>query len=150
MFGLIGIGLLLLAGGAWMLHRKTVTKLAEAKSWPRTTGTVESCDILYNRNRRDGNNQDSWRVALRYAYEVNGSAHLGEKVRLGPDPVYRWEKHAHAEAARYPVGSPVSVAYNPADANDSALDTDRANNSWRFIALVVGAIGVVFVLVGLA
>jgi hypothetical protein len=57
-----------------------------------------------------------------YAYFVNGTYLQGERLRLGPRVLSSEAADARREITRYPVGSPVTVWYDPQNPADAVLE----------------------------
>jgi hypothetical protein len=96
--------------------REVVLARFGSADWHATTGVIVSSDA----SRRCGRWGDRHHVAVRYAYEVGGRTHVGERIRFGfiacePSP------EARAMAADYPVGRRVAVHFDPADPADAVL-----------------------------
>ena len=116
---LIGLGL---AGfGAFDIGR-TWSKVAEARRWPSTEGTI------LNRDWRSvtsiGRSSSSRRFVplIRYRYAVAGQFYQSEKVY--PAGGEQWSTPAELQAyldLEFPVGGRVAVSYDPAAPSRSAI-----------------------------
>lgn len=90
-----------------------------AKRWDQTVGTIVSTSIQV---RRVGSTRTETPVVT-YAYHVNGTAYQGGTVRVIDDRQRaRLAGDASRTIARYPVGSTVTVFYDPADPSRAALE----------------------------
>jgi hypothetical protein len=134
---LTGIGLLIsLAGGAcavivplalvgalgfFLYRRYQQGNMARqsAQTWPSITGTVLSSTIQI---RHSGRSSSDFPVVV-YEYEVNGKPYQSQRIKAG-DQFFsaRILGQAQATVERYPVGSRVTVYYNPANPGESALE----------------------------
>ena len=82
-------------------------------TWTTTKGTVLSSTVQVG--RRAGDALETPLVL--YAYQVGNRVFQGSTVRIA-----RGEASASRLAARYPAGTSVVVAYDPADPSNSTLD----------------------------
>ncbi|WP_158625035.1 DUF3592 domain-containing protein [Corallococcus terminator] len=92
--------------------------------------------------------QAYWQVKPRYAYEVEGQPYIGERLSNAP----RLESaHVNDEPsqelkqylARYPVGSPVQVHYNPRSPEDSLLEVEVGGAAGFTLASTVAFVSAV-------
>lgn len=82
-------------------------------TWTTTKGTVLSSTVQVG--RRAGDALETPLVL--YAYQVGNRVFQGSTVRIA-----RGEASASRLAARYPAGTSVVVAYDPADPSNSTLE----------------------------
>jgi hypothetical protein len=115
----------LLAMRAW----RGIRQVRRVRGWLRVPGRVISSEVRETTvtvRREIGIMQD--RDALRYfahvvyEYNVAGTRHENERIRLGAVVLTSEPEPAARAAARYPLGSRVSVYSNPADPAESVLD----------------------------
>jgi hypothetical protein len=93
--------------------------LAHASSaWPTTTGVVNESSVKGSEGRR----RPSYRLELRYSYEVDGQSYDGDQAQFGPTRVTE-KLPIETLAKRYPQGAQVTVHYDPDDPSTSVLDT---------------------------
>ena len=112
--GLLGFGLFGI-GDTWL-------KVAEARGWPTTEGTV------LNRSWRSetsiGRTSTSQRFVpeIRYRYSVAGQIHVSENVY--PAAPERWDSQEELQAfmdSEFPARGPVTVSYDPAQPSRAAI-----------------------------
>jgi hypothetical protein len=104
----------------WIVRRSQQAKaLREAsQSWPSTTGQV-----LKSRAEVRGGRRARVYPYVLYEYEVNGQSYQSDFVRAS-DKLWRGytSRDAYDTVDRYPVGTMVTVYYDPADPQQSALE----------------------------
>jgi hypothetical protein len=128
---LAGLGMLLV--GIFDLR-----KAHRAKAWPVAEGRILE-SRLREKTDSDGT---SYEVAILYEYSVNGVTHRSDVWRIRPASS-SFTKASSRTVARYPVGSAVSVYFNPEDPTDAMLEPGKI--SW-----VLFLVGVVFAASGVA
>lgn len=114
--------ILLLAGIAFFIYRRSQqsnTYRQAAQSWPSTTGTILISTL---QSRRSGRSHSTYPV-VGYQYTVNGQTYTSQAIKAGDQFMnVRVSGQAQTTVARYPVGSTVTVYYNPANPSESALE----------------------------
>lgn len=92
---------------------------ASAQSWPSTSGAVLSSSVQV---RRTNKSRSEYPVVV-YQYEVNGQSYQGQRVKASDKFMsIRLAGETQATVARYPIGSRVTVYYDPANPSESALE----------------------------
>ena len=115
-----------------------------AKSWPTTEGVVVTNYISWYDYRDPKSGQTSKRAirTFEYSYEVDAQRLTGTRYNVtgagGPDEAY------------VPVGSKVTVHYDPAEPTTAGLNVDPlGENPWWYIATAgITALGMVFAFFG--
>lgn len=104
---LAGTGLL--GAGLWTIGRSVMTK-----SWPTAPGVVVSSEIDVRDGRSDVDEVPvtTYHPAVHYAYDVDGRRYVGERITCG-DFGSTDLGGRRAVAERYPLGSTVTVHYDP-------------------------------------
>lgn len=87
-----------------------------ARDWPTTTGQVVETSVATVTGRNT-----AYAPVVRYRFEVNGTIYRNSKILLTDHPNFDTASEAEAYAADYPVGSEVSVHYDPANPQRAAL-----------------------------
>ena len=87
-----------------------------ARDWPTTTGEVVETSVATVSGRNI-----AYAPVVRYRFEVNGTIYRNSKILLTDHPNFDQASEAEAYAANYPVGSGVSVHYDPANPQRAAL-----------------------------
>jgi hypothetical protein len=101
-------------------ERKTRVERETARSWASTRGVVLASTIQV---RRIGKSRSEIAVVV-YRYEVNGKEYQRSVIRAGDrQGRIRLRGDAREATARYPVGSIVTVDYDPANPSEAALET---------------------------
>ena len=114
-FAVVG---LLIIGLGWWLHLRIQAKGKKAQAWPTTAGTVTGSAVM----TIPVMGSPMLTPAVTYSYQVGGQAMESAALRLGEPPAFNKPAKAEALAARYPVGSQVTVHYDPAAPEMAALD----------------------------
>jgi hypothetical protein len=84
----------------------------------------------------DGDWSDSYSPRVSYDYTALGQRYTGNKISFGFTKAHNTHRSAEAELTRYPVGSQVTVFYNPANPAEAVLER-KAGNS--VLATILGA-----------
>ncbi len=128
------LGIAALLSGWWLFSR--TRRLGQAAlSWPLATGVVKSSEISEYKTK--GGRQ--FMASVTYDYTVDGSTYSGNRLRFGH---YAGAKAAaEADVAKYPVGAPVEVRYDPQTPQTSVLEPGVAGISVAGLVLaIVGAL----------
>jgi hypothetical protein len=128
------VGLIFIAGGA-VLQLRARARGAKAQAWPTTAGVVIASEVV---TRAMGNSTVLIPVVT-YRYEVAGAALESMGLRLGAPQFFNSKPKAEALAARYPVGSQVTVHYDPAAPATAALDPKVGGGLGPLMAYAFGA-----------
>lgn len=99
--------------------RRAAAVRAAAAAWAQTGGTVLSTAIQV---RRVGQGRSEVPMVI-YAYSVDGQPYQSYRLRAGDDTgQHRVIGDASRTLERYPVGSNVTVYYDPDDPANAALE----------------------------
>jgi hypothetical protein len=99
--------------------RRAAAVRAAAAAWAQTGGTVLSTSI---RVRRVGQSRSEIPVVI-YSYEVDGRPYQSHRVRAGDETgQIKVIGDVSGMLDRYPVGSNVTVYYDPDDPANAALE----------------------------
>jgi hypothetical protein len=99
--------------------RRTAAVREAAAAWAQTAGTVLSTTI---RVRRVGQSRSEIPVVI-YSYSVDGHPYQSHRVRAGDETgQIKVIGDASSMLDRYPVGSNVTVYYDPDDPANAALE----------------------------
>lgn len=110
----------------------------EAAVWPTTEGIVMDSYIA---THPGSEGQTSYSPELVYQYQVDGVSYNGDRLFVtSHSSDYGW---AQSYLDRYPVGSTITVHYNPANPLEAVIETQA--NQVDYILLIVG---VVFAAIG--
>ena len=86
--------------------------------WPSVMGVVTAARMEVRWIRRGGN---VYEPCVSYSYEISGKSYSGERVRFG-NTAYSFRSRAEASLAKYPIGGPVQVHYDPSRPDESVLE----------------------------
>ncbi|MGE6759995.1 DUF3592 domain-containing protein [Corallococcus interemptor] len=130
---------------AWRFRDNEQTWLSR----PTVPGRMLAISLEEGRSK----NNRYWYVKPRYAYEVDGKSYVGEtlsSVSSRTSSVWTTEPGPELKATleRYPVGSTVTVHYNPRAPERSVLEVVTLNA--RRFGLIAGALVLCVVLSGVA
>lgn len=135
LFFVIGVAL---AAWGW-----TVLQNARASAeWPTAVGVITGAELDHSSDE-DG---DSWQPRVSYRYLAEDVQRTGVTIKFGENS-YDSRRTAEEILARYPVGRPVAVYYDPADPETSVLEPGVTAGS--YILLAVGSIFVVLSVIAL-
>jgi Protein of unknown function (DUF3592) len=127
LFAIFGpLGVALIAYGIYLIYRADAST-----SWPTAPGLITRSEVIPTETDRKRSE-----VHIEFKYVVEDREHRSNQYRFGAD---RTASHAHANRiiAKYPLGSPVIVAYNPADPDDAVIEAGDALFGYLFCALGV-------------
>ena len=91
-----------------------VSQARESAGWPQTDGRIVRSKVI---PAREGD-----RLEIEYAYEVAGVPYTARRIYFGDHLTLSSRNDAGTYATRYPVGNPVSLAYDPEDPADAVLE----------------------------
>jgi len=124
-------GLIFAAGlgaGAWVVYRHQV----EVSSWPTTQAVILSSEIRHTTaETADRRYQLAWQPFVEYQYDVNGKTFVGHHIstKLYSEFARSVDTPPSAKLrevlARYPVGSQVTVHFNPEHPDFAVIEIDR-------------------------
>ena len=115
-------------------------QLAQASpQWPQAQGVIEQSQVAESKTKGKTN----YYADIRYQYDVGGTVHSSDRVAFGG---YQSPDRAPHEAvvARYPVGSAVTVFYQPEAPELAVLEPGASGSSW-----IMPGFGVAFAVVGI-
>ena len=136
---------LLWAAAFGFAHVRAVGKAKAAESWPVAAGTVIGSEVREEESSdRDGGSTTWYNPVVRYRYSVGGREIEGTRLRYG-NPRSASRKKAVAALLPYAPGSTITVRYDPANPEESVLETRRPGPTYLFMA----AMGLLFVGFGL-
>ncbi len=143
-----GSGLLLIFCGVGVFAiyagRKGVKQADASQGWPATTGTVTEARVTYStQTDTDGDSSDSYFPQVSYTYQALGQEYAGHKISFGFAKAHNSRRQAENELARYPLGSQVTVYYNPSNPAEAVLERKAGGT------VIATVLGVAFILLGL-
>lgn len=144
-FGIGGIlgGLIALAGIVVLASfLRSIRSGHATRGWSATAGTVVTSTVAPETLVRPNEIGLSNRFVIRYApyvvyrYVADGRQWQGDRIAAGPQMLSSDEAAAARAAARYPLGCPVQVYYDPLDPGRAVL---RRGNPWSWIPPAIAA-----------
>ncbi len=134
----VAVGVAMLVVGVIGLRRA-----AASADWPTTQGVIVSSEVeRVRRNDPDRGWTTTFHARISYGYSVGGEPYTGDRVGIG-DYGSNTNHRARSVVRRYPVGSHVTVYYDPDRPRIALLEPGV-----RPMAFVIPGIGVAFVLFG--
>jgi hypothetical protein len=120
---------LALLGGVFTLSEALYAHASE--HWPRTLGSIVTSRVSVEYDG-DGPIYDA---DIRYRYVVDGHEYTCDRVRFGGFWSFSWRRAADTFTERFPVGAPVTVAYDPAQPSRGVLEPGRAGQAYLKVLL---------------
>lgn len=114
-------------------------RAAESAGWPTAPGVVTESRVVHSASSRRGSTKHHWSARIAYRFEVSGERY--EASRIGFRIESQSEGSARALAARFPVGSAVTVHHAPEDPTCACLEPGAGEGQW--LPLALGALAVV-------
>lgn len=104
--------LVLISIGIWFFYLiykivSVIIKINASKTWVQTIGTVTDGQIKYSSSGKGGTR---YRAEIQYSYKVFGAEYNG-KFKL--DSFWRTKGAAERNCDEHPIGSSLTVRYNP-------------------------------------
>ena len=120
-----------------------------SEQWTTTTGLILFSEIEYRSPDPLDDEGELYIPRIIYSYPVNEKNFTGTRISFYLDFVEGFpnESMAAQYAQKYPVGSNVSVYYDPSDYSNSVLEpgsNNIINTYWRYSSLIIFAVGVIF------
>ncbi|MBN1979605.1 MAG: DUF3592 domain-containing protein [Anaerolineae bacterium] len=113
-------------------------KAAASQSWPATFGQITKAEVKQSASTDDdGRTTYAYYPAVEYTYQIGGQTYTSKRMSFGGVVAYgSWAK-AEAGLARFPVGSQVTVYYNPEKPAEAVLEQKAGGFAW---GMIVGAV----------
>lgn len=138
---LVGIPLLIVG----IVSRK---RAKAALSWPTIKGEVLSSTVVQHTDNESEYSSTSYEPVVEYQYSLMGQAYTGRRIAYGANSFNL--KKAQEIAAKYPVGTPVTVHYNPEKPGDCTLETSASGGkAFSIIGYILVPLGFVLLILGL-
>ncbi|MEK6751919.1 MAG: DUF3592 domain-containing protein [Chloroflexota bacterium] len=116
------IPILILGGLGYFLYKRNQQSMAYRQStqkWLSTTGTVLMSSV---QSHHTGRSHSIYPVVV-YTYSVDGKSYQSQRIKAGEQFLsVRIAGQAQATVNRYPIGTTVTVYYDPSNPVESALE----------------------------
>lgn len=122
-YALYTIGLIISGWGVYCVFRAK-----RAARWPAVTGRLEDCELI-DESDVDGT---SYRVKVRYSYEVLGDRYIGDRIGFGYTGSNNYARHSMLYRKLTEIES-IDVFFNPSDPQQSVLKEGIKKPPWHFI-----------------
>jgi hypothetical protein len=112
-------------GGAYLLLRglRSRSQGAQVQEWPYTTGVIRESTVRSVTSTGEAGEPLTEELPyVRYTYTVNGKEYHGSSLTSGLANTGRGEDWARKLTGNFPLGSTVTVWYNPKDPADSVIE----------------------------
>jgi hypothetical protein len=138
--------LVFFAGGCVLgrMAYRAVLEAQQSLTWPTVPGRISrsGVDVSVSRersNRRDGRYREtsSYSAAIEYDFHVNGKTITGRRVAVMSDQ-FGSRDWAEATTKNFPVGSDVTVSYNPDRPEECVLEPGRWGGAGFLVILAGG------------
>ncbi len=114
---------------------RTVLQAQESGSWPSAQGIILSSTVASQRGSKGGT---TYKPEVTYSYTVDGTEYQGDLIAYGMKGSSSDRSFAQHYDKKYPEGSTVPVAYDPAKPQTSVLEPGVSKRA--FITVAFGAI----------
>lgn len=140
---------LCVAGGALTLFGVWFLKTGYTSSdWPRVEGEVIGVQVQVWESVAEAVDQPEpkpyYYPEIEYRYEVDGQTYTSTRYGLG-ETAQKYEDRGDAElaAAKYQIGDPIEVAYDPAAPDQAVLRTGASIGAWAplLLGVLFGGLG---------
>ena len=146
--------LLILVGVLFLIIGLVLTlRVKAASNWPTTTGVMLKSEVVERITKQRTSDRrlhtfTAYEPVVEYQYTINGKTFTGKRLSFGLTRL-PLEK-AQELSSKFPVNAQVPVYYNPRRPKDSRLEVTAAGAAPQLvIGVIIGAIGVVWLLVTL-
>jgi hypothetical protein len=118
----IAIPVLVLGGLGFFLYKRNQQSMVYRQStqtWQSTTGTVLMSSV---QESYSGGSHSTYPVVV-YQYDVSGQRYQSQRIKAGEQFLnVRITGQAEAAVQKYPIGSTVTVYYNPSNPSEAVLE----------------------------
>jgi hypothetical protein len=102
------------------------------RTWPSTTGVVQISTLEMRRSSSSQHNMVAYPQVV-YTYQVGGQSYQSNRIQSGLE----WGgSGARNVVVRYPVGSQVTVYYDPRNPAEALLERKSSSSIWLWVALL--------------
>ena len=123
---------LLIGGGILFIGIRNVSRAIASRHWPKTPGIVVqssgSSEQTRDFDRRSSSTMYS--ADIRFRYQVNGGEYTTRTLHFGQTEGSGNSADAALREFRYPVGAPVTIAYDPKDPSIAAVEPGYDSEVW--------------------
>jgi len=91
-----------------------------SSSWPVARGLLVS---VATKKKQNGDDEEAWRLVVRYSYSVGGKNYRGTRIRFGVPNALLWLNPSHPSFRQLHRGASVDVHHSPRWPSFSALQT---------------------------
>ncbi len=127
-----------------------IPKMIVSQGWPSVRGTILYQRFIGNKFKEyDGDYYTNIEVNIRYEYSVNDISYTSLTINSIDTPLNRYPS---SYAIRYPVGSKVTVYYDPQNPSDAVLEPGFVDiyRAFDIYCYIVFGVGVNFIYLGIS
>jgi hypothetical protein len=95
-------------------------KASDSAAWPTVAGTVTHSEVTRHTSTSKGRTRTSYNARIEFDYEIDGVRHHGNRRTYRVTSAS--QSGAQEAVDRYPVGSTVTVSYDPNDRTRAVLE----------------------------
>ena len=140
----VGVGLFLEA----IKYARRVRRGLRSRAWPSVQGKIEHSEPFAESMRAGRTRGTVYVPSIHYRYRVHGRNYSGKEITYGRESLYTsWPERAQRKCNQYPVGSRVSVFYDPARPDVACLERGTGSQLLGYVLALVFA-GIALALVG--
>lgn len=114
---------------------RTVLQARESAAWPSAQGIIRTSTVTSQRGSKGGT---TYKPEVTYTYTVDGAEYTGNLIAYGLKGSSASRSFAQHYDSKYPEGSAIPVAYDPARPQTSVLEPGVSKRA--FIMVAFGAI----------
>lgn len=122
---LLPVGLLILAVSLFLGRQQQASV-----GWPSVEGRVIN---TYLEEYRDAEQEVSYTPRIIYEYRLDGQTYTSQQIAFGIEQSYGSQNRAGDVLDEFPVGSPVTVYYDPDNPGNAVLDRSTGRNTFFII-----------------
>ena len=149
MWMVILFGLIFSVAGLFLLWQgsKEHRTCRESRNWPCVEGRITESTMQVTRRHRS----TSYSPRVSYTYSVMGQAYFGTGMTIGATQGFSSQAKVQAQLAKYPLGQPAPVYYDPQQPAQATLEPGATQGAWRtlLMGVITGGMGAAVLMLGL-
>ncbi len=116
----------------------SLNTILSSVKWTQTEGVIvhaEMDDVSNAATMTGSGSRYSYKIDIKYTYSVSGKEYTGTKIVAAIPNIFERKQDAEEIIAKYPIGAPTAVYFNPSNPKASALIAGKQINSIAIVAL---------------
>ena len=140
---LVGFGALFLLGGSALLYAAYdwQQRVKRSFSWPTVQGRVLKSEVVLTRSAEVNSSRLNYVPNVEYEYTVDDVLYTHDHIELGGNTSDPFRGSAEKRAATYPIGSDVTVYFDPENASTACLERRSGQPKMMIVIGVASWIG---------